>query len=117
MCQTMLQGWRRYRDYPDARVRERFTRESAKLRTAYSAALWAMEKQFRKVNQSVSEDIAALRREVEKEFGNVARIASRAGGPVLLWTSRREERRLAAGHTYEPPTFLERSNWVGAVTS
>lgn len=117
MCQTMLQGWRRYRDYPDRRVRERFTRESAKLRTAYSAALWAMEKHFRKVNQNVSEEIAVLRREVEKEFGNVARVAARAGGPVLLWTTRREERRLAAGHTYEPPTFLERSNWVGAVTS
>ena len=117
MCQTMLQGWRRYRDYPDARVRERFTRESAKLRTAYNAALWAMEKHLRKVNRNVSEEIAALRREVEKEFGNVARVASRAGGPVLLWTSRREERRLAAGRTYEPPTFLERSNWGGAVTS
>jgi radical SAM superfamily enzyme YgiQ (UPF0313 family) len=117
MCQTMLQGWRRYRDYPDARVRERFTRESAKLRTAYNAALWAMEKHLRKVNRNVSEEIAALRREFEKEFGNVARVASRAGGPVLLWTSRREERRLAAGRTYEPPTFLERSNWVGAVTS
>jgi radical SAM superfamily enzyme YgiQ (UPF0313 family) len=117
MCQTMLQGWRRYRDYPDARVRERFTRESAKLRTAYNAALWAMEKHLRKVNRKVSEEIAALRREVEKEFGNVARVASRAGGPVLLWTSRREEQRLAAGRTYEPPTFLERSNWGGAVTS
>ena len=117
MCQTMLQGWRRYRDYPDARVRERFTRESAKLRTAYNAALWAMEKHLRKVNRKVSEEIAALRREVEKEFGNVARVASRAGGPVLLWTSRREERRLAAGRTYDPPTFLERSNWGGALTS
>jgi radical SAM superfamily enzyme YgiQ (UPF0313 family) len=117
MCQTMLQGWRRYRDYPDARVRERYTRESAKLCTAYNAALWAMEKHLRKVNRKVSEEIAALRREVEKEFGNVARVASRAGGPVLLWTSRREERRLAAGRTYEPPTFLERSNWGGAVTS
>jgi len=117
MCQTMLQGWRRYRDYPDARVRERFTRESAKLRTAYNAALWAMEKHLRKVNRKVSEEIAALRREVEKEFGNVARVASRAGGPLLLWTVRREERRLAAGRTYEPPAFLERSNWGGAVTS
>lgn len=117
MCQTMLQGWRRYSDYPDARVRERFARESAKLRTAYNAALWAMEKHLRKVNRKVSEEIAGLRREVEKEFGNVARVASRAGGPVLLWTSRREERRLAAGRTYEPPTFLERSNWGGAVTS
>jgi hypothetical protein len=35
-------------------------------------------------------------------------------GPVLLWTTRREERRLARGKTYEPPTILERSNWVEA---
>ena len=39
MCETMLQGWRRYKNYPDLRVRERFARENAKLRTVYSAAL------------------------------------------------------------------------------
>jgi radical SAM superfamily enzyme YgiQ (UPF0313 family) len=114
MCQTMLQGWRRYRDYPDARVRERFARESTKLRTVYNAALWAMEKQFRQVNRSVSDEIGALRQEVEKEFGMASRVAARVGGPLLLWTVRREERRLAAGRTYEPPTFLERSNWAEA---
>ncbi len=111
MCQTMLQGWRRYKDYPDMRVRERFARESAKLQTAYSAALWAMEKQFRDVNRSVSEEIRALRHEVEREFGTVAWVAARVAGPVLLWTTRREERRLAAGRTYEPPMFLERTHW------
>jgi len=114
MCQTTLQGWRRYKDYPDLRVRERFAREAGKLRTAYNAALWAMEKQFRDVNRSVSEEIRELRREVEREFGTASRVASRLGGPLLLWTSRREERRLAAAHSYEPPTFLERSNWTEA---
>src|SRR5450756_1788771 len=42
MCQTMLQGWQRYKDYPDPRVRERFTREVKKLSSAYNAALWVM---------------------------------------------------------------------------
>ena len=112
MCQTMLQGWRRYKDFPDARVRERFARESEKLSTTYNAALWAMEKHLRKVNRAGSEEIRALRRQVEKEFGTVARIASRLGGPALWWTIWREERRLAAGRTYEPPTFLERTNWT-----
>jgi radical SAM superfamily enzyme YgiQ (UPF0313 family) len=111
MCRTTLQGWLRYKDYPDARVRERFAAEAAKLKTAYNAALWTMEKQFRQVNESVSDDIRGLRKEIEKEFGAVARVASHVGGPLLLWTTRREERRLAAGHTYEPPTFLERSHW------
>ena len=40
MCQTMLQGWQRYKDYPDPRVRERFTRQGKKLSGAYNAALW-----------------------------------------------------------------------------
>ena len=55
-----------------------------------------------------------LRREVEKEFGVAARLARTFLGPVLLWTTRREEKRLAAGKTYEPPTIVERSNWVEA---
>ena len=114
MCQTTLRGWQRYKDYPDLRVRERFAREAAKLRTAYNAALWAMEKHFRGVNRSVSEEIRGLRKEVEREFGTASRVASRLGGPILLWTSRREERRVAAGCTYEPPTFLERRRWAEA---
>ena len=106
MCRTTLPGWLQYKDYPDARVRERFAREAGKLRTEYNAALWAMERQLREVNRSVSEEIGALRHEVEKEFGAASRLAARVGGPLLLWTARREERRLAAGKTYEPPTFL-----------
>jgi radical SAM superfamily enzyme YgiQ (UPF0313 family) len=114
MCQTMLQGWQRYKDHPDARVRERFEREMKKLSSAYNAALWAMEKEFKRVNRGVSDRIHKLRREVEKEFPFVARLTAASLGPVLLWTTRREERRLAAGRTYEPPTFLERRNWVSA---
>jgi len=114
MCRTMLGGWRRYRDYPDARVRERFAREMSKLKSGYSGALWAMERQFREINQSVSAQINALRDDVEKELGITARLSARTLGPLLLWTARREERQLAKGKTYEPPTFLERTNWVSA---
>ena len=115
MCQTILQGWQRYKDSPDPRVRERFEREVKKLRSAYNAALWVMEKEFKKVNRSVSEKIHKLRREVEKESPVIARLTAAVLGPILLWTTRREEKRLARGRTYEPPTFLERRNWVAAV--
>ena len=114
MCQTMLTGWQRYKDYPDPRVRERFTREVKKLSSAYNAALWVMEREFKKVNRSVSERIHKLRREVEKEFPVVARLTAASLGPILLWSTRREENRLAKGRTYEPPTFVERRNWVSA---
>jgi radical SAM superfamily enzyme YgiQ (UPF0313 family) len=114
LCQTMLQGWQRYKDYPDPRVRERFTRQVKKIIGAYNAALWAMERDFKKVNRGVSEKIHKLRREVEKEFPVVARLTAASMGPVLLWSTRREAHRLAAGRTYEPPTFIERSNWIPA---
>ncbi len=114
LCQTMLLGWRRYKNYPDPRVRERFAREVKKLSSAYNAALWVMEKEFSKVNRRVSEQIRELRREVEKEFPIAARLTAATLGPILLWSTRREEKRLAAGRTYEPPTFVERCNWVAA---
>ena len=114
MCQTMLKGWLRYKDHPDPRVRERFTREVKKLSSAYNAALWVMEKEFKKVNRTVSDRIHKLRREVEKEFPVAARLTAASLGPILLWATRREERRLAKGRTYEPPTFVERRNWVPA---
>jgi len=111
MCETMLQGWRRYKDYPDARVRERFDRQAKKLRSAYNAALWAMERDFKKINESVSQQIRGLRGQVQKEFPVVSRVSAAVLGPILLWTARREEKRLAAGTTYEPPIFIERTNW------
>jgi len=114
MCQTMLQGWQRYKDYPDPRVRERFARQMKKLSGAYNAALWVMEREFKKVNRGVSEQIHKLRSEVENEFPIIARLAAASLGPILLWSTRREEKRLAAGHTYEPPTFVERRNWISA---
>lgn len=114
MCRTILRGWQRYRDYPDTRVRERFERSVKKLKTAYNIALWVMEREFSKVNRSGSEQIHKLRREVEREFPVVARLSAGVLGPVLLWSARREERRLAAGCTYEPPTFVDRRNWSSA---
>ena len=111
MCRTMLQGWQRYEDYPDARVRQRFAREIRKLSTAYSAALWAMERQIRNINREISAQIHALRQEIASEFPVASRLASAALGPFLLRSSLREERRLAAGKTYEPPTIIQRNNW------
>jgi len=114
ISRTLLAGWKRYKDWPDARVRGRFAREMGRLSGIYSSALWAMERQFKKVDGEVSQQIRALRQEFKQESGVMARMLPAVLGPVLLWTTRREERRLARGKTYEPPTILERSNWLEA---
>jgi radical SAM superfamily enzyme YgiQ (UPF0313 family) len=112
ICRTTLNGWRRYKNDPDLRVRARFAWESRSLKDGYAAALWAMERHLRGANDSVAEKIGALRKEVGREFGISSRIISAVLGPVLLWSSRREARRLAQGQTYEPETVIERRNWV-----
>jgi radical SAM superfamily enzyme YgiQ (UPF0313 family) len=114
ICETMLQGWKRHKNDPDPRVRERFRWEMHQLKGTYNAALWVMEKRLKDVNQSVATRIRALRKDVEREFGLASRLTRVSLGPILLWAANREERRLAAGKTYEPRTFTERRNWVEA---
>ncbi len=111
---TTLDGWKRYKDHPEPRVRERFEWEARQLKVAASACLWAMERNFRKTNEAVQGRMRELRKEIEREFGLLARAASAFAGPLLLWTSRREERRLERGVTYEPSTIIERRNWAEA---
>src|SRR5579885_575809 len=114
ICRTTLAGWQRYKNDPDPRVRERFAWEVRSLKSAYSGLLWAMERQLRRTNEAVSQQVRALRQELGREFGPVSRTAARLLGPVLLWTSRREQKRLANGQTYEPKTIIERRNWASA---
>jgi radical SAM superfamily enzyme YgiQ (UPF0313 family) len=116
ISRTLLAGWKRYKDWPDPRVRELFTRtrEMHKLNGVYSSALWAMERQFRKVDVKVSDQIGALCEEFKRESGVVSRLMPAVLGPILWWSTRREEKRLARGKTYEPPTILERRNWAEA---
>ena len=114
ICDTIFQGWRRYKNHPDLRVRERIANEATKLRTTYDAALWVMEKRLQRTNASVAARIRALRRDVEHEFGTATRLIRTFVGPVLLWTSRREDKRLARGKTYEPKTFVDKRNWADA---
>jgi len=114
ICRTTFQGWMRYKDHPDLRVRARFHRETRMLRHAYAGVLWAMEHRLNRANRSVASQIRDLRREIEHEFGALTAAASRVLGPVLWWTSLREDKRLAKGRRHEPPTIIDRRNWLEA---
>jgi radical SAM superfamily enzyme YgiQ (UPF0313 family) len=112
ICRTTFAGWKLYKNHPDLRVRERFHREARLLRHVYAASLWAMEHRLRRTNREMAQRMRTLRKELEREFPVVAALASRILGPVLWWTSLREERRLARGQTYDPATIIGRRNWV-----
>ncbi|MBI1790398.1 MAG: cobalamin B12-binding domain-containing protein [Acidobacteria bacterium] len=112
ICRTTLEGWKRYRNHPEQRIRERFEREARMLKSAYAGMLWAMEHHLRETNQAVSQQVRALRQDIARELGAASQWAARLLGPLLLWTARREEKRLARGVTYEPRMIVERRNWA-----
>jgi radical SAM superfamily enzyme YgiQ (UPF0313 family) len=111
ICRTTFAGYMRYKDHPDPRIRTRWRREARTLRFAWAGFLWAMERRLNGLNPEVAGKIRALRQEMEKEFGWAAVAAGKLLGPMLWWTSLREERRLAAGHCYEPAPIIDRRNW------
>jgi hypothetical protein len=112
MMRTMYGGWTRYARDADARVRQRFAADAASLARGYGAALWAMERALQTSNRTVSERIASLRRQIEREFGLVSRLVDRTLGPVLLWSARRDASMYPLGRPLEPRTFIERRNWL-----
>jgi radical SAM superfamily enzyme YgiQ (UPF0313 family) len=112
ICETMFSGWLRHKNDPDPRVRARFAWEVKSLKSTYSAALWAMEKRLAHANAAVAGKVRRLRFQVEDEFGLGSRLWAHLIGPLLLWSSKREDKRLARGITYEPPTCFTCRNWA-----
>ena len=76
--------------------------------------MWAMEKYLRESNRIVSDRIADLRSQVEREVGGLAPVIDRLAGPLMLWRARRDARLAPAGRVREPRTFVDRRNWQPA---
>ena len=112
MVRTMYEGWKRYGQDADARVRARYVAEMDTLKRGYGAALWTMERYLRRSNRAVSERIADLRRQIQREAGVVSRVIDGAIGPVLLWSARREASAYPEGRPLEPQMFVDRRNWA-----
>jgi hypothetical protein len=108
MARTMLAGWKRYKNHPDARVRRRFAWEARDLPAVYSAVVAAARLYYRG-NPTLRAKIEAILKDLHAEFGLKSRFYAAVGGRYVYWKMRREERRLARGWTYEPPTFYERN--------
>jgi hypothetical protein len=106
IARTMLLGWQRHKNHPDPRVRSRLAWECRDLPTAWAGALWAIE-HHRDVGPPVAARARQLRQALTGEFGLRARVSGPLVGRFVSHALRREERRIAAGWTYEPPTFYE----------
>jgi hypothetical protein len=87
-------------------LRDRYRWESRELATTYAAAVAAMRSYYR-TKPELRDRLSTLLVELRREFGVKATLAAALGGPYLRWQIRREQRRLADGWTYEPPTFYD----------
>ena len=108
LVETMFNGWRRYKDDVDARVRLRVAREAQQLRTGYAPLLWAIDKYMRQTGHPAAERVSAFREQFERELGLLARTTSRIAGPMLHWAARRDAARYPLGRPLEPRTFVDR---------
>ena len=106
VARTILQGWQRYKNHPDRRIRNRYAREARNLPVTYAGALWATRNWFRS-DPVLSAKISRTLTDIHHEFGLKSRLAAPLLGRYLRFTLGREDRRLRRGWTYEPPTFYE----------
>jgi len=111
LTETMFNGWRRYHNDPDERVRRRVGQEAAQIRTGYGAMLWAAERYLRATGHPAAWKAARLQAALDRELGWVARVSSRGIGPLLYWAIRRDARRHPRGRKLEPRTFVDRRNF------
>jgi radical SAM superfamily enzyme YgiQ (UPF0313 family) len=106
MVRTAFHGYKKHKRHPDRRVRRRFQWEVQGFGTAYAGALWAAKRWFAD-NPSLVAKLDALLREIHAEFGLFSRLVTPILGRIVLRALHREQKRIDAGKSFEPPTFYE----------
>jgi hypothetical protein len=90
------------------RVRNRLAWEAAPLRSTYAGAVWAMNKYYHH-DPRLREMTGRLLADIYAEFGWKTRLAAPLIGRYVHGCLKKEEERLAAGHTHEPRSFCEKN--------
>jgi hypothetical protein len=108
LIKTTLNGWQKYKDHPDRRIRKRFGMKVTVLRTTYAGAVWAMKKWYRG-NGRMTAQMGELIQRLNEEFGWTTRLFAPLSGHYIYAMLKREERRLARGWVYEPASLCEKN--------
>ena len=108
LIRVILNGWQRYKDDPYLHVRKRVAWEVFPLRSSYAGAVWAMRKWYRN-DPRLREKADRLLKDIYAEFGWITRLIAPLIGRFAYFTLNREEKRLAAGMTYEPVSLRDKN--------
>lgn len=108
LIRTTLNGWKKYKNHPDPRVRKRYEWEARSLKTTYAGAIWAMRKWYRDT-EHIHAKMDKVLKDLYREFGFFTRLAVPLLGRLEYFFMKKEEARLASGWTYEPPCICEKN--------
>lgn len=109
---TTLQGWKKHKAHTDSRVQKRFEWESKDL-LKHGVPMVVAAIDYYEDQPALRSRFEELRGELFREYGQQAERFAQAAAPFVLDKIREEEKRLAEGWTYEPPTFYEQNDaWV-----
>ena len=108
MIRTMLMGWKRYKNHPNLRIRNRFEWEFKRPAVYYAGAVWAMKKWYRK-NEPMLKKTTSLLQDLNGEFSCRVRAVVPLLGRGIYFIMKREANRLANGWVYEPSTIYEKN--------
>ena len=109
LIRTLLNGWQKYKNHPDPRIRDRHNWEINPVRSTYAGAIWGMRKHYLHQNRAMADKMGTLLQDIYSEFGWRSRLAARVIGEVAYHSIKKEEQRLAQGWSYEPPHFFEKN--------
>jgi radical SAM superfamily enzyme YgiQ (UPF0313 family) len=108
MMRVLLAGWKRYKNHPDPCIRKRFQWEIRSLKTTYASAVWAMKRWY-KAESRMYGTIRSILQDIYREFGLKTRIVAPLLGRYIHAATKREQKRIEAGWTYEPTVFYEKN--------
>jgi hypothetical protein len=111
IARTTLLGWQRHKNHPNLRVSRRFEFDARGLSTRFSALAGGIDYlSWWHNSPAVYDKMPSLASQLNAEFGLISWLASKLVG-LLVWRNiLKEEKYLAQGGTYEPPTFYERNH-------
>jgi hypothetical protein len=108
LFRTTLNGYRKHKNHPDARIRRRIANEAKGLADTFAGATWAIRRYYRK-DPRMAKEIGVLLHDIYAEFGWKTRLVAPLLGLVVASKIRQEERRLANKVPHEPPVFYEKN--------
>lgn len=114
LIRVLLNGWHTHRNNPEKRIRDRVTREIKPLKTVYAGAVWAMKKWYIG-DERIYRKLDSLLDELKQTFGIRIGLFAPIIGRYAFAKMKKEEKRLAAGWTYEPPTSFEENQMAIAL--